>query len=89
MTKHEVKSWPDYFATLKSGARNFDLRRADRHYKVGDLMIISEFDDRLGKFTGEKLERKITFVLEGVGSGAITPMHGLQRGYVILALAPV
>lgn len=86
MKTHDVKSWPDYFSSLISGDRQFDLRQNDRQYAVGDIINFREFDDRSGKYTGATLRRKITYIMEGIGSGCIAPLHGLQRGYVILAL---
>lgn len=86
MKTHEVKSWPDYFASLIDGSRQFDLRENDRNYRVGDIIRFREFDDRTGKYTDAELRRRITYVMEGVGSGSISPLRGLQRGYVILAL---
>lgn len=86
MKTHEVRSWTDFFSSLASGDRQFDLRKNDRDYKVGDIIKFREYDDRAGKFTGAELRRRITHVMEGVGAGSITPLHGLQRGYVILSL---
>lgn len=86
MNTHKVKSWPDLFASLISGDRQFDLRRNDRGYKVGDLIVFQEYDDRKRVFTGMELSRRITYVMDGVGVGSIEPLRGLQHGFVILSL---
>jgi Domain of unknown function (DUF3850) len=83
---HEVKSWPDFFAPILAGARTFDLRLDDRHYRVGDVLRLREYDDRKGVYTGREISKRITYMSEGIGPGAITPLKGLSRGYVILAL---
>lgn len=88
-TRHEVKCWPEFYSAIKSGEKTFDLRNDDRKYAVGDTLVLKEFDDRLGKFTNEKIERIITYKLAGIGSGGITPLHGLLRGFCILALKDV
>lgn len=87
MTKHELKCWPEFFEPIESGMKNFDLRLNDRKYAVGDTLLLREYDDRKGTFTGRSVSRKVTYILYGVGVGGITPLKGLSRDYCILALA--
>ena len=84
---HELKSWPDFFEPVMSGRKTFELRKNDRHFNVGDTIRLQEFDDRTGKFTGRELRKRITYVLDGIGIGAITPLLELAREYCILSLA--
>jgi hypothetical protein len=86
MTTHDLKSWPDFFEPLFNGARTFDLRLNDRDYQVGDLLHLREWDDCTQQYTGRECFRRITYVLDGIGWGSITPCKGLQRGYAILSL---
>lgn len=86
---HVLKCWPDFFAPLARMDKTFDLRKNDRRFKVGDVLRICEYNDRIGEFTGKVIERRVTHVLDGVGPGAITPLLGLSRGYCILSLAPI
>lgn len=90
MSHHRVKSWPDFFSPIASGERKFDLRRNDRRpiYAVGDTIEFREFDDRKRSYTGRCCIRTITSMIAGVGPGAIAPLQGLARDYVILSLAP-
>lgn len=88
MKMHELKSWPDYFAPLKSKVKTFELRKNDRDFKVNDILIIKEFNDRTGQYTGEEIARRVVFILDGIGQGGIAPLVGLHRGYVILGLEP-
>lgn len=85
MAHHDVKSWPEFFAAIRGG-KPFDLRQNDRNYRVGDLITFNEYDDQRGRRTGEKEVRKITYVFEGTGPGAMPPCAGLARGYAILGL---
>ena len=84
--QHELKSWPDFFHPVFTGVKNFELRNNDRKFKVGDTIILMEYDDRAGKYTGRKLRKRITYMIDGIGPGCITPVKGLARGYVILSL---
>ena len=86
MRVHEVKCWREYFTAIADGSKPFDLRRNDRDYAVGDKMRFLEWDDCKGAFTGRKVTRRITYMLEGVGVDALPPLHGLARGYAILGL---
>jgi len=84
---HSLKSWPEFFEPVFTGQKTFELRNNDRHFKVGDTLNLREYDDRKGEFTGREINKRITYMLDGVGTGGITPLHGLSRGYAILALA--
>jgi hypothetical protein len=52
---HHVKSWPQYFKPIKAGFRTHELRRNDRDYNVGDLMVLEEFDPATKGYTGNIL----------------------------------
>ena len=90
MDIHELKSWPDFFTPLFDGKKNFELRLDDRHYKVGDVLLLREYDDRTGKYTGREIKRIVTYKLDGAGhQGVIQPLQGLISNYCILSLEPV
>lgn len=83
---HELKSWPDFFEPMFSGLKTFELRFDDRHFCVGDILFLREYDDRKGAYTGRSIRKRVTFLLDGIGGGCIAPMRGLNRGYVIMAI---
>jgi hypothetical protein len=83
---HELKSWPDYFEPISNGQKTFELRKNDRRFAVGDVLVLREYDDRQGAYTGRELRRRIVYMLDGIGPGAISPLLGLARGYAILGL---
>jgi hypothetical protein len=43
-TTHELKTWPQYFQCLLSGQKTFEVRKDDRGYQSGDLLVLCEFD---------------------------------------------
>lgn len=86
MQTHDLKSWPEFFDPVFSGVKNFELRQNDRHFKIGDVLHLREWDDRKGAYTGREVDRRIVYMIEGVGPGGITPIKGLARGYAILGL---
>jgi hypothetical protein len=92
MTTHELRSWPEFFAPIASGEKTFELRRSDRDYQVGDVLVLREWKpnvhgDDEGEYTGRSCRRRITYIMEGLGTvGVIAPLRGLSCGYAILAL---
>lgn len=56
------KSWPKYFEQLKSGKKNCELRLADFDIKVGDTLVLEEWDPETKQYTGRKIEKKVNFV---------------------------
>jgi hypothetical protein len=93
MTEHRVKSWPEFYGPLADGQKPFDLRRMDRDYKVGDIIVFCEWkplQNTNSGYTGRECRRLITYIMDGLGSvGTIEPYKGLARGYGILGLAEI
>ena len=59
MTIHELKILPEYFKAQKAGKKNFEIRKNDRDYKVGDKLVLTEYDPKAKEF-----ETMITDILE-------------------------
>ena len=89
MTTHDLKSWPEFFAPVLDGTKKFELRINDRNFNVGDTLRLREWDDRKAIYTGRSIQKRVTYILEGGGSGFIPPRVGLTRKYVIMSLDDV
>ena len=87
MTTHDLKSWPDFFEPILTGAKKFELRINDRKFNVGDVLLLREFDDRTHAYTGRQIRKRVTYMLDGIGGGAIAPLAGLNMKYCIMSLA--
>ena len=74
MTRHELKTWPKYFAAVRSGQKRFEIRRNDRDFKVGDVLALREYDPETEAYTGQVEERQITFLLSEEDYGGV--IHG-------------
>jgi hypothetical protein len=61
---HDVKSWMHFFQAIKSGAKVHDLRKNDRNYNIGDVMLYREYDFIGGKYTNRTLEATITYMTD-------------------------
>jgi hypothetical protein len=76
--EHDLKVAPEFFDALASGAKRFELRKADRDFRVWDTMRLREWE---GDYTGREHRVFISYVLsEG---------PWLVPGYACLGIAPL
>ena len=59
------------------GTKTFECRYNDRDFKVGDELLLREYDPQKG-YTYRCIVRKITYIL--------SDFIGLKEGYVILGV---
>lgn len=59
----EKKTIPSLFEKVLSGEKTFDARLDRFKCKPGDILVLREWDPKKEKYTGRKLEKKVTFVL--------------------------
>lgn len=74
MKVHNLKIKPQYFKDVVSGIKTFEVRKNDRNFKVGDLMVLETYDNE--KFIGGFVNTEITYILDD-------PKY-CKKGYVIL-----
>lgn len=88
--EHWLKCWPNYYDAVASGEKPFEVRKDDRGFQRGDVIILQRTDperlyeveyDLHGKPYRE-LRRRITWILTG-------GQFGIEPGYVVLGLAPL
>lgn len=77
---HALKTWPEYFQSIVSGEKNFELREDDRPYEVGDTVILQEYRPKEKEYSGKELAMQIAYILRDA------PKFGLKPGFVILGL---
>ena len=79
---HELKTWSEYFEEVFMGHKTFEVRKNDRDFKVGDTLILKEWNDFREIFTGRELTKTVTYVFKG-GS------FGLEEGFVVMAIKSI
>lgn len=79
---HELKIFPEYFNSVISGDKTFEIRKNDRNFLVGDHIALNEFTKE-GGYTGRSALYRITYV-----AGRGDPLVVLPEGYVILGIQP-
>lgn len=89
---HELKTLPSYFQAILDGTKTFELRRNDRDFKVGDTLLLKEWNigecDLTGPepiiiqeqgYTGREIKKIIAYIFKG-------GKFGLHKNYVILGI---
>lgn len=79
MTNHYLKTWQPYFDKVATGIKKFEVRKNDRDFKVGDNVILQEYDPIKKDFTGREIGKKITYILYGGD-------FGIENGYCVLQM---
>lgn len=78
----EKKTWPEMFQLVIDGKKKFDARIADFEIKEGDTLVLLEWNPKTKKYTGRKLEKKVTYVLKtkevNFWSKEEVKKHGIQ-----------
>ena len=57
------KTWTDAFEKILCGEKTFDARLANFACKPGDILVLEEYDHETKKYTGRKIEKEVTYVL--------------------------
>lgn len=82
MKAHNLKTWPEYFKEVVSGNKTFEVRKNDRDFQVGDLLILDEFDPNSETgYTGYSYYVEVIYILQG-GS------FGIDADTVIMGITP-
>lgn len=80
MSTHILKIWIEYYKKVEDGTKTFELRKNDRGFKVGDRLILQEYNLKSKSITGNEIVKTISHIVEDVKD------FGLMDGYCILSL---
>lgn len=60
---HRLKCWPKFYEAIRVGRKRHDLRRSsDRDFRVGDQLLLCEFDPEQSDFTGREQLAEVTYI---------------------------
>ena len=79
MTVHYLKIKPEYYRDVQCGLKTFELRKNDRNFQVGDVLMLIKLDDK-GNETDQVTRVKVNYILKDC------PQYGLKEGYAILGI---
>lgn len=78
MKTHELKTVQPHFDHVRSGAKRAEIRRDDRGFAVGDVLVLREYDATTDSYSGREVEVRVTHVLAGY--------EALAPGFVMLSV---
>lgn len=76
---HELKTWPEYFKSVIERQKKFEVRKMDRPFKLGDTLVLQEYDPKKQQYTGQEVEFIVGCILRG-------PVFGIEDGYCVMSL---
>lgn len=97
MAEHELKTWPSFFEAIRRGEKMFEVRKNDRGFQKGDVLILHKWDPSpIGDPTGWKMDgmrpgaigylddKPLRMLVTYVFSG-----FGIEPGYVAMGIVPM
>ena len=90
MTKHELKLNDRYYDAVSTGKKIFEIRKNDRDYHIGDVLLFYRVDDNGEPIYSGKagLQDIMVRVVDYIITDRDFP-DGLKDGYVILGIKAV
>jgi len=70
-----------FYGLMKAGVRNFDVRKNDRRFSVGDTITFMEYNHETKSITGKEYNVNVTYV-EGNLTG------GVNGDYIVIGFIP-
>ncbi len=88
MTLHSLKIAPVYFDAVRNGVKRAEVRLDDRHFAVGDTLVLREYLGRdsngIDDYTGRVVDVCVTHVLRHEDLP-----DGIPYGYAVLSIEVV
>lgn len=75
--EHELKIYSQYFDAVISGKKTFEVRKNDRKFHVGDVLVLKEWDNI--KYSGREVKAKVIYLIDD-------KFIGIQPGYVVMGI---
>jgi len=79
MKLHELKTWPPFFQDIKDEKKTFDVRPDDRNFKVGDYLLLWEWNPDAEDYTGREILVEIVYKVPG-------GQFGIMDGFCVLGI---
>ena len=78
---HELKTIQPYFDDVVNGVKTFEVRKHDRDFKVGDELILREYNLESNTYSGKNVHMEITYILDSE--------NYCKEGYVVLGIRSI
>lgn len=77
--EHELKIDQEHFEAVKDGRKKFEIRKNDRDYHVGDLLVLREYNPNCRSYTDESIRVEISYMTD----------YAQKDGYVVLGIEEI
>ena len=78
---HWLKTLPLYFRAMKDGLKDFEVRKDDRDFETGDILVLQEYLPEQDARTGYEIVKRVKYLLRD-------PEY-CKEGYVVMGLEDV
>lgn len=75
---HVLKTWNPFFDRVWLGQKNFEVRKHDRDYQVGDTLLLKEYDPEKDSYN-RQIHAEVTYLLTG-------GQFGIEEGYCVMGI---
>ncbi|MFJ7662980.1 ParB/RepB/Spo0J family partition protein [Lysinibacillus sp. NPDC097162] len=79
---HEIKIHPKPFQAVIKGLKSWEYRFNNRNFREGDKLKLNEFEPEKMAYTGEFVEVRVVYLLEG-------GQYDIPDGYVIMSIKKI
>jgi len=76
---HELKCWDEFMDDIATETKQFEVRKNDRGFNVGDTLILKGWNNYFAEYTGAVIEAEVTYALTG-------GVFGIEEGYVVMGI---
>lgn len=83
---HDLKTWPEFYGDVITGLKTHEIRRNDRDYQRGDVLLLREWNPHVTPagpigYSGRYTVRLVTYVTPG-------GKWGLPDNVCVMSIAP-
>lgn len=79
MKKHDLKILTEFFDDVSLGNKTFEIRKNDRDFKKGDVLMLHEYNPKTGRYTGSRCDKYVRYIMHG-------GKFGIEDGYCIMGI---
>jgi hypothetical protein len=65
MKVHVLKTWPLFFDAQASGEKTFEVRRNDREFEVGDVLVLRRWNPTSERYEPGVVGRRVSYITSG------------------------